>query len=682
MRDRIRTCAVAALGPFAIEVTEALAPGVITGPILPLRARAPGLRRHAWMPAALRSLGADALDRSRPGAREDLLATAGRFLEANDHALAALGGSPKPTLVLLAGLFDPEAVALLDLAARVRSRRPELELIALVALTPPGSDAAARARAGLALQELGAAFAGGEWELPDPSGVLTATQVGTELDACLLAWPDTPRWSRPEAIAALRDDLTALPWLPSLERGLGGVRVVPVRAPSLDVRERLADHLTAEAIEQWLAPGGSAPDLRALEAQLGAGLKRTGSGWLAGVAQTVDALVAEAEELAERDAAAAADLVRGRVPVIERELAGQVGPTGPLRAAADAARSDWYGTARTRALEAAGTALVGPGGFFRLVELAQAAPERLTALAEAREAAAGATEVQAARDERDAATDALRRAIDKPAGLTVRLLGRQRDQLLDPLRAWRDATIEYASELDRRATLRAESRAIGRLRAEAEQAALSLQQFEIGLRSRLEGLRQPGSAANAVPTSGVVVLPGGALDANGAAASVAEGAAPGDAGLGAVDPSGLTGDPDPLIGRVRARVRDRLGTAEQSLTLAGALATLPAAGPGREAIESARSRIAAPLLGPRAQAGAERVIAALPADVTPGALGLPEDVVVVSSGRLQDGLLVRTVADVPVDGLGLRKSALDEAIARLEQRRPDAPDLLWRRFPI
>ena len=681
MRDRIRTCAVLALGPFATAVTDALEPGMITGPILPVRAGSPGLRRHAWMPAALRSTPATELGGTRPAAREDLLARAGRILEANDAALSTLAQAPRPTLVLLAGLFDPEAVALLDLAARIRSRRPELELVALVALTPPAGDTEGRARAGLALHELGAAFGGGSWELPDPSGVLTATQVGTELDACLLAWPDGPRWTRTEALAALRDDLAALPWLETLRRGLGGLRVVPVRAPSAAVRERLTDHLAADALERWLAPGGSTPDLRALERQVFGGLDRAGSSWLVSLAHRADALVDEVAALVAADPDGAAALVRGRVPELERELTGEIGPGGPLRKAAEGARAGWYATIRARGVELAGAALVGPGGFFRLIELAQAAPERLAALVEAREADATATEVAPARADRDAATEALRKAIDKPAGLAVRLLGRQRDQLMKPLEAWRDALIEYASELDRQATLRAEARVLARLRSDAEQAALSLQVFEMGLRQRVGSLRQPDSGLNALPTSGVVVLPGGAVDAEGAAAVVADGASAADAGLDQVDPLRLVGDPEPLIDGVRSRLRDRLGAAEQSLTLAGALASLPDAGPGRAAIESARSRISTPMLGPRSAAGPELIVAALPPDVTAEALGLPDDVVVVRSGRLQDGLLVRTVADVPVDGLGLRKSALDEAVARLRERRPNAPDLLWSRFP-
>ena len=321
------------------------------------------------------------------------------------------------------------------------------------------------------------------------------------------------------------------------------------------------------------------------------------------------------------------------------------------------------------------------GGFFRLVELAQAAPERLAALVEAREADATATNVAAAQKDREVATETLRKAIDKPPGLRLRLLGKQAEQLLSPLKVWRDAIIDHASELDRQATLWAEARLIERLRADAEQAALALQLFEISLRQQLSGLRQPKVGANALPTSGVVVLPGGAVDANDAAASVAQGVVPADPGLDSVELSSLTGSAEPLVAAVRGRLRQRLGAAEQRLTLAGALASLPATGPGRAAIDAARSRIDVPLLGPRSAAGTELVIAALPADVDPESLGLPEDVSVVRSGRLEDGLLMRLVADVPVEGLGLRKSALDEAVARLEQRRPDAPDLLWRRFP-
>ena len=681
MRERIRTCALVALGPFAMEVADALPPGTLAGPVLPLRAGSPGLRRHAWMPASLRGASTAELERTRPAAREDLLATAGRVLEENDGALSALGDGPHPTLILLAGLFDAEAVALLDLAARIRSRRPELELVALVALTPPTNDTEGRARAGLALQELGAAFAGQAWELPDPSGVLTATQVGTELDACLLAWPDAPRWSHAEAVAALRDGVCALPWLDALDKGLGGLRVVPVRAPSLAVRDRLADHLTADALEAWMAPGGTAPELDALERQGVHGLPRGGSSWLVTVAQRADGIVDAASALAEGDSAAAADFVRGRVPELERDVAAEIGPAGALRRAAEAARADWYGTVLERSLESAGAALIGPGGFFRLVELAQAAPERLAAQIEARESAAADSQIQAARAERDQATDALRRAIDKPAGLAVRLLGRRRDQLIGPLKAWRDAIVEHASELDRQATLRSEARVLGLLRADAEQAAIALQVFEVALRQHLGALREPGAGLNALPTSGVVVLPGGAVDAEGAAASVAQGAPIADAGLSSVDPLSLRGDPSALIAQVRGRLRLRLGAAEQSLTLAGALATLPTSGPGREAIDSARTRITAPMLGPRSAAGAERVIAALPFGVAPASLDLPDDAVIVRAGRLEDGLLVRTVADVPVEGLGLRKSALDDAVARLEQRRPDAPDLLWRRFP-
>ncbi len=681
MRERIRTCAVIALGPFAQGVVQALAPGAFTGPVLSLQAPAPGLRRHAWMPDSLRTTSAADLARSRPGARETLLVTASEALAANDGALRALSDGPRPTLILLAGLFDPEAVALLDLAARVRARRPELQIVALVALTPPATDQDGRARAGLALDEIGAAFAGEQWELPDPSGVLTATQVGTELDACLLAWPDGPRWSRAEAAAALRDDLAAVPFIETLGRGLGGLRVVPVRAPSQAVRERLADHLAADALERWVAPGGSAPDLTAVERGIFKGLDRSGTGWLQSLAQRADGLVAEAEELATTSPAAASDLVRGRVPELERALRAEIGTGGRLRIAAEASRATWYDSARERARSTAGAALVGAGGFFRLVELAQAAPERLAALVEAREADATATNVAAAQADREAATEALRRAIDKPAGLRLRLLGKQADQLLTPLKAWRDAIIDHASELDRQATLWAEARLIERLRADAEQAALVLQLFEISLRQQLSGLREPKVGANALPTSGVVVLPGGAVDANDAAASVARGVAPADPGLDAVELSSLHGSAEPLVEAVRGRLRKRLGAAEQRLTLAGALASLPATGPGRAAIDAARSRIDVPLLGPRSAAGTELVIAALPADVDPEALGLPDDVSVVQSGRLEDGLLMRLVADVPVEGLGLRKSALDEAVARLEQRRPNAPDLLWRRFP-
>jgi hypothetical protein len=681
MRERIRTCAVIALGPFAQTVAEALPLGAFSGPVVHLRAPAPGLRRHAWMPEALRTASAADLDRSRPGAREGLLASASGVLESNDSALRALSDGPRPTLILLAGLFDPEAVALLDLAARVRARRPELEIVALVALTPPAVDQDGRARAGLALHEIAAAFAGGRWELPDPSGVLTATQVGTELDACLLAWPDGPRWSGVQAASALRDDLAAVPFIQTLGRGLGGLRVVPVRAPSQAVRERLADHLAADALERWVAPGGSEPDLAAVERRIFDGLDRSGTSWLVSLAKRADGLVTEAAELAATDPTAANDLVRGRVPELERELRAEIGAGGKLRNAAEGSRAAWYVTARDRAEEAAGAALTGAGGFFRLVELAQAAPERLAALVETREADATATNVKAALADREAATETLRKAIDKPAGLRLRLLGKQAEQLLTPLKAWRDAIIDHASELDRQATLWAEARLIERLRSDAERAALALQVFEISLREQLSSLRQPTVGANAIPTSGVVVLPGGAVDANDAAASVAQSVDPTDPGLDAVELSSLTGSAEPLIATVRARLRQRLGSAEQSLTLAGALASLPATGPGRAAIDAARSRINIPLLGPRAAAGTELVIAALPADVDPKTLGLPNDVTVVQSGWLEDGLLMRLVADVPVEGLGLRKSALDEAVARLEQRRPNAPDLLWRRFP-
>lgn len=681
MRERIRTCAVLALGSFAHTVTQTLPRGAFAGPVVHLEASAPGLRRHAWMPKALHATAITDLHHSRPAAREALLSSATRMLEANDHALRALADGSRPTLILLAGLFDPEAVALLDLAARIRARRPELELIALVALTPPGPDQDGRARAGLALEELGAAFAGAQWELPDASGVLTATQVGTELDACLLAWPDGPRWSAAEAVAALRDSLAAVPFIKTLSPGLGGLRVVPVRAPSEAIRERLADHLAADALERWVAPGGSPPDLAAIERGIFGGLDRSGSSWLVSLAHRADGILADAQELASTDADAASDMVRGRVPELERELQQEIGPGGPLRAAAAGSRGPWYDTARRRAIEAAGAALTGPGGFFRLVELAQAAPERLAALVEAREADAAATDVAAAKADREAATETLRKAIDKPTGLRLRLLGRGAEQLLVPLRVWRDAVIDHASELDRQATLWAEARLIGQLRAEAEQAALALQVFEISLREKLAGLREPSGSANAVPTSGVVVLPGGALHADDAAASVAQSVAPADPGLDSIELASLTGSAAPLVAGVRARLRERLGAAEQSLTLAGALASLPATGPGRAAIDAALSRIEAPLLGPLAGAGGETVLAALPADVDPEALGLPSDVSVVHSSRLEDGLLMRLVANVPVQGLGLRKSALDDATARLEQRRPDAPDLLWRRFP-
>ncbi|MCO4773959.1 MAG: hypothetical protein KDA24_28255 [Deltaproteobacteria bacterium] len=688
MREQRRACAVLGLGPFAHSVIERLPAGVPAGPCFSLRlGRAPSRAGHDWLPPALRGPGAPSLVGTRAGGRLDVLAAGRATLRAHEPALATFrarcrdAGVPA-TLIVLAGLFDAEAAGVLDLAAMLQASESleGVSLVLLAALSPPSNQEEPRssARAALALEELDAATQGGPWELPQPGGVLSSPQTGSPLDAALLVWPSGPRWGADEARTATADAIQALPWLPELPAGgLAGMRSLPVLAPAAELRDRLAERYTAVAVEHWLAPGGATADLADVERRALAGGPREADDWLGGVQRRVDALVQSAEELAAQAPDAAADRVRGEVPALDRELVAEIGAEGPMRRAADDAARRWTAAARAQGRAIADELAADPdGGGFALIELAQLVPERLAELREAAERGVAGVNPGTAREQLDAAAEALREAIDKPAGLSVRLLGRGGPRLMQPLTAWADACIAWAESHWAQAAARVEAGALRMLGSEVLPAANQIQAYEVHLREAVDALRRAGRGANERPTRGVLVLPTGAAGLDEAAERL-EGLG-GPARRGWMTLEGLGSDPSPILVALRDQLRARLGPAEARLTLAGALASLPDEGAARAALDLAVRQAAAPLLG---GSGHEDFVAVLPTDVEPAHLGLPEGTRIVLAPRREDGLLVRVAGGFDASALGLRKAALDEGLSRLTTKDPSDPDLLWRRFP-
>lgn len=682
MKEQPRACAILGLGPFGVSALDGVAPGAFRGPVIPLQIpRATSRSGHDWLP---RSLDPAALPGTRPGRRLDLL-TVGRNLvrphevPLRHFANACRAAGVPGAIVLVGALFDPEAASLLDLGALLRASEATagLSLHAVLALRPPteADEPRASARAALALRELAAADAGGDWELPQPGGVLRASQAGLPWDSVGLCWPGGPRWSAAEATGAVLDALASVPWLPEIPTGLWAARALPVHAPAPALRDRLADRLTAAAVDRWLAP--PAAPLPLPEARLLAGRpSEDGVDWFAGVRRRAEAVVAGAREAG--DAEAAADGVRGAVPQLERDLRAEVGPGGPMRRAVDDAARRWLAAVRVQALAVARElAAADSGGGFLLIEAAQQAEERLGVLRDQAEAQARA-DVKGAMEALEEATEALRVAIDKPAAWTVRLLDRKGGRLLAPLQTWLDALLSWASAVQAQSVARAEAHVLSTLARELGQAALPLQGFELALRKAAVGLGRSARAANQEPARGVLVLPGGAVDADDAADALAESLGAGALGLGGGPLEQLLGDPAPVLLELRERLRDRLGPAEASITLAGALGSLPERGGARQALDEGVRSALAPLL----PGATEERVAVLPPDVVPSALRLPEGTAVVRRSRSDDALLVTLAGGFPLETLGLRKAALDEGLTRLRERvGPSDPDLAWERFP-
>jgi|GEM_PF-4970735 len=688
MREQRRACAVLGLGPFAQAVLDGLPDGAITGPIVSLRLGTAGSRAgHDWLPMSLRAPAPPSLVDTRPGGRLDVLAAGRSTLRAHEPTLRAFSdrcrdaGVPA-ALIVVAGLFDTQAAGLLDLAAMLRASESlgEMQIVLLAALSPPADrpEPQASARAALSLQELSIANSGAPWELPQPSGVLSSPQSGSSMDASVLVWPSGVRWSQEEAVATVLDVLASLPWLPELpEGGLGAARAVPVRAPAVDVRDRLADRLAALAVDRWLAPGVPVPPLAQIEARALAGAPVDGGDWLDDVRSKLDGLVKEITALAGDAPDAAADRVRGEVPAFDRAVSAELGARGALRAAVDDGVRRWVAGVQAQGLAIADElCATADGGGFALIALAQQVPERLAALRDARDQVQQGATPGEAREVLDVATEALRVAIDKPVGLSVRLLGRGAPRLLEPLQAWRAAADAWATAHWTQTCARAEATALRRLTEQAQAMANRVQEFEVTLRAAAESVRASGRAANQQPLRGVVVLPGGAVDPDEAAEKLEHLGGEGRGAWLSVHKIGT--DPAPILRDLRERLRLRLGAAEAQLTLGGALASLPDDGPSRAALDRVIAQVGAPLLGGE---GREELVAILPPDVEPGDLRLPLGARVVVSPRREDALLVRVAGGFDIAALGLRKAALDEGLSRLTARSPSSPDLLWRRFP-
>jgi hypothetical protein len=688
MREQRRACAVLGLGPFARSVIDALPPGAFVGPVSQLELPPAGTRAgHDWLPPGLRGPLAPPLQGTRPGGRLDVLSSGRTHLATHVPALRAFrdrchAAGVTPVLLLVAGLFDPQAAGILDLAAMLRATEAldGVQIVLFGALSPPSGapEPHASSRAALTLQELDAAAAGATWELPQPTGVLRSSQSGSSLDGTLLVWPSGPRWSADEAAAAVADAMLAAPWLPTLPLGgLGAIRALPVRAPAADVRERLADRLAALSIDRWLGPGAVDAPLEVVEGRLLVSPPRTQDDWLAGVRARLQEVVGGAAALAVSDPEAAADRVRGTVPALDRELQSEIGAEGPMRRSAEDAARRWTAGARAQALAVVEELCArSDGGGFALIALAQQAQDRLSVLRDAAERQIGASDPGSARAALDAATERLRAAIDKPAGLTVRLLGRGAPRLLEPLQEWNGACEGWAEAIWAQAAARVEAGALAMLLSELRASANALQEFEVQLRSVGESARRGGRAANQRPVRGVVVLPGGAVDPDEAAERLERLGAPG--GGPWLKPRHLLEDPAPRLLELQEHLRTRLGAAEAQLTLAGALASLPEDGPSRAALDRVVGVAQAPLL---AGDGREELVAVLPPDVDPQTLRLPEGTLVARAPRRDDGILVRLAGGFRGGALGLRKAALDEGLSRHAARDPDSPDLSWRRFP-
>jgi len=685
MVQQRRACAVLGLGPFAHRVLDRLPAQAPTGPRIYLRLRPAGSRAgHDWLPAALRGPGAPSLEDTRAGRRLDVLASGRATLRAHEPALRGFSarcrerGLPA-ALLIVTGLFDAEAAGLLDLAALVGSMEA-LDGVAvhLVGALAPPSDAPeprSAARAALTLAELDAAGQGTPWELPQPGGVLVSSQAGLPAEGAMLVWPAGPRWSDDDAVSAVADVVQGLPWLPDVPVGLGALRCTPVLAPAADLRERLADRAAANTVERWLGPGEARAPLAEVEPRVLAGAPSESTDWLDRVSGRVADLRGRAAEVARDEPDAAADLVRGEVPALARAVEAELGAGRELRRAADDAARRWVAGARAQALAVADELCRQvDGGGFALIELAQEAPERLAELAAAAERRVGGANPQGAATELAEATEALKRAIDKPAGLKVRLLGRAAPRLLEPLDRWAEAFVAWAAAHHAQAAARVEAGALRSLHGDLLRAANQAQQFEVLLREAADGLRRSGRAANEAPHRGIVVMPAGAAGLDDAADSLER--LGGVGGQGWLQAQDLGGDPSAGLIALRDRLRSRLGAAEASLTLGGALTSLPADSPARGELDRRVAAACAPLVGGD---GREETVAVLPPDAELTDLGV--EGVVVRDPRREDGLLLRVAGGLTAASLGLRKSALDEGLSRLVERSPKDPDVLWRRFP-
>lgn len=584
-------------------------------------------------------------------------------------------------LVVICGLFDPHAAGLLDLAASLRASESldGMQVVLLAALSPPlgASEPHASARAALSLSELDAALSGAAWELPQPTGVLSSPQSGSPIDATVLVWPSGPRWTEEEAVASSIDALLALPWIPELpQAGLGAARALPVRGPASDVRERLADRLASLAVDRWLAPGTTDLDTDGIQLRVLGGAPGEQTDWLTSVRARVHSIMDEVRELAVSDPESAADRVRGEVPALDRAITGELGAHGVMRRIAEGGARRWTAGAKAQA-RAVADELAGrsDGGGYALIELCQLGPERLALLREAAEKRIGTSDPEGARSRLDVATEVLRTAIDKPAGLSVRLLGRGAPRILEPMTAWCAAFEAWAAAQWAQTAARSEAGALAALGSELLAAGNQIQGFEVRLRQAVDAVRRAGLAANQRPQRGVVVLPGGAIDPEEAAEKLERlRPNPGGVWLTAAD---LLEDPATPLAALRDQLRSRLGAAEAQLTLAGALSSLPPDGPSREVLDRVVTLAGAPLLG---GAGREEFVAVLPPDVDPADMHLPEGTLIVPAPRRDDALLVRVAGGFGIAALGLRKAALDEGLSRLQTRKPTSPDLLWRRF--
>lgn len=684
MREQRRACAVLGLGPFAHRVLDSLPAPAPAGPRIYLRLRpAPSRAGHDWLPASLRGPGAPSLEDTRAGRRLDVLASGRATLRAHEPALRGFAGRCRElgvpaSLLVVTALFDAESAGLLDLAAILGSMEAldGVDVHVLAALAPPSdaSEPRSAARAALTLAELDVAGQGSPWELPQPGGVLVSSQAGMPAESALLVWPAGPRWDTDEAVAAVADAVRGVPWLPEIPTGLAALRCTPVLAPAADLRERLADRAAANTVERWLAPGEARASLEDVESRVLAGAPSEGGAWLERVQRRVGDLRARAAEVARDEPDAAADLVRGEVPALTRQVEAELGVGNELRQGADDAARRWVAGARAQAL-AVGDELCrrGDGGGFALIELLQQAPERLAERAAEAERRVGRANPQGAADALAEATEALKRAVDKPAGLKVRLLGKAAPRLLEPLDRWASAFVAWAEAHHLQAAARVEAGALRSLHGELLRAANQAQQFEILLREAAEGLRRSGRAANEAPRRGIVVLPTGAEGLDDAADSLEQ--LSGVGGQGWLQATDLAGDPSAGLVTLRDRLRSRLGAAEARLTLGGALASLPAEGPAREELDRKVAAACAPLVGGE---GREETVAVLPPDAEPTDLGI--EGLVVRDPRREDGLLLRLAGGLSAASLGLRKSALDEGLARLVEREPNDPDVLWRRF--
>ena len=666
---------------------DGLPAGALAGPCVSLGlASASSHAGHDWLPLALRAPDAPSLVGTRPGGRLDVLAGGRTALRMHEAALLMFRdrcraeGVPA-TLVVVCALFDAEAAGLLDLAASLRATESldGMQVVLLSALSPPvgASEPEASARAALSLSELDTALSGSAWELPQPTGILSSPQSGSPIDATILIWPSGPRWTQEEAVSSSLDALLALPWLPELpQAGLGAVRAIPVRGPTPDVRERLADRLAGIAVDRWLAPGDTDLDPSAIQLRVLRGAPSEQTDWLEHVRGRLESLLTEVRELAISDPSSAADRVRGSVPALDREIQSELAAHGRMQKGVEDASRRWSAGARAQALAVADELVArAAGGGYALIQLCQLGPELLAVVKESAEKRIGASDPSGARSRLDAATEELRLAIDKPAGLSVRLLGRGAPRVMAPVKVWCEAFEAWAAAEWTQAVARSESLALNVLGAELLEVGNQIQSFEVRLRQAVAAVGRADRAANQRPERGVAVFPGGAIDSEEAAEKL-EGLGPhiGGAWLKASD---LLEAPATLLSALRDRLRSRLGAAEKQLTLAGALSSLPSEGASRETLDRVVMQAGAPLLG---GVGREELVAVLPPGVKPADMHLPEGSVAVEAPPMDDALLVRIAGGFGPAALGLRKAALDEGLRRLQERDPKCPDLLWRRF--